>query len=252
MTGPPVPQNGGQELAANVRGRLSDAIRLRDFAVSRNLDVHDDIIRKLSEAEIASAAGTPNLSSFAAELELAIRDLTRLTYPTTAETLHASAYRPSARTNAGFVVSALLVLAIAILGLTMKDNGEPWPSILAAALGLLGALLYLIFSIIGAISEKTLSLDDRYSLIARVALGPVVGWLFYFAYPESIQRAGASPLVLLPFLAGFSTKLVVGIFEQAIRAVELTMGMEEKTKQVLERRRKAARASQEVERPGSS
>ncbi len=49
--------------------------------------------------------------------------------------------------------------------------------------------------------------------------------MFFYAFRE--QMTGV--LLLLPFVAGFSTRLVVGVINQAIGAIELTLGLEDKT-----------------------
>jgi hypothetical protein len=54
---------------------------------------------------------------------------------------------------------------------------------------------------------------------------------------DTSQRATLL-LLLVPFLAGFSTRLVVGVINQVIRAVELTLGIEDKRNDILIRKRR--------------
>jgi|SRR5215213_2972473 len=88
-----------------------------------------------------------------------------------------------------------------------------------------------------------------YSSFIRIILGPVVGWIFYFGFSQNAFAQSGSPnfdtsqratllLLLVPFLAGFSTRLVVGVINQVIRAVELTLGIEDTRSDILVRKRK--------------
>lgn len=45
-------------------------------------------------------------------------------------------------------------------------------------------------------------------------------------------------LLLTPFLAGFSTKLVFGILNQAVKAVEIAIGIDSRDKDLHQRRKK--------------
>ncbi|MHC4439911.1 MAG: hypothetical protein ACYS3S_21345, partial [Planctomycetota bacterium] len=62
--------------------------------------------------------------------------------------------------------------------------------------------------------------------------------VFYFAFAQNAFKStdSSNTLLLLPFLAGVSTRLVVGIINQAIQAVQITLGLEDKGSQLLERK----------------
>ncbi len=118
-------------------------------------------------------------------------------------------------------------------------------SILAASLGLLGCLTYIVFNIIGILSEKAFELEDTISNYARLLLGAILGRVFYFAFARDAFTAAMtsksqsqSVLLLLPFVVGFSTRLVVGLLNQVIRAIELTLALEDKGAQLAQRRMK--------------
>lgn len=80
----------------------------------------------------------------------------------------------------------------------------------------------------------------------------LLGWVFYFAFamdafkelPDYFGRSPTSHTgaykLLVPFLAGYSTKFVVGVLERAMVALEVAIGIEEKrdvrAKRVLSRR----------------
>jgi|SRR5215213_913630 len=98
-----------------------------------------------------------------ARLDEAIRDLSKITYPTTAETLLFSSrgVRPLDRLASRY---GLPVLAIIAMIIAIWSFGSPQPtkytlSILAASLGLLGALVFHLFNLVGVIEEKALNLQ---------------------------------------------------------------------------------------------
>ena len=78
----PQPPGGSLE---ELQKKLAGAVLLKDYALSANLDVPEDIIRQLNDAAVAN-----NLQAQASTIDIAIRDLTAITYPTTIETLQAT------------------------------------------------------------------------------------------------------------------------------------------------------------------
>ena len=231
--------------------RVNGAVALKDYATSRALNVPDSILKTINSAHSMSNSSDIPLE-ISVRLDEAIRDLSKITYPTTIETLVFS----SGRTLRARLISkySLPVLALLAVIITIWSFGQPQPtryslSILASALGLLGALVFHLFNLIGVIEEKALNAEDAYANFIRIILGPVVGWVFYFGFSQNAFAQSNSPnfdtsqratllLLLVPFLAGFSTRLVVGVINQVIRAVELTLGIEDKRNDILIRRRK--------------
>ena len=120
-------------------------------------------------------------------------------------------------------------------------------SILAIGLGLLGAVVYSLFNVLRVVPPQAFNPKDEYYNKARLLLGVLLGWVFYFAF--GMGAYGKLPktngpkdafILLVPFVAGYSTKFVVGVLERAIAALEVALGIEEKrdvgAKRVLSRR----------------
>jgi hypothetical protein len=156
----------------------------------------------------------------------------------------------------------MLIIALigAIVGYGYRDNNPSISlSVLALSLGLLGAVINQIFNVIGVMQEKAFTQEDVYANGLRILLGPAMGWLFYLGFSrDAFERmVSASPgqpltgqtnllLLLLPFLAGFSIKLVVGIMEKIIESVMLVFGIEDKRIAILVRRRRNQETSSAV------
>ena len=73
-------------------------------------------------------------------------------------------------------------------------------------------------------SERAFNPSDNLSNVLRIVVGAIVGWAFSLALPP-VEGQPLSQFA--PFLGGFSTRLVVGVFTQLISAVELTFGLED-------------------------
>ena len=207
----------------------------------------------------------------ALNLDIAVRDLTEITYPTTLDTIqdtddsqgslkgsHLQWFLP-------FLVILTLVIAMysyAIVealdpssnntnaGNTSIQTTQFWAdfgesfgvslakSVVAASLGLMGTLVYMLFNLIGILSEKAFNIKDTYVNWLRLALGPVLAWVLYFGLKSTTAQGTETwAVLLLPFLAGFSIRLVVGVLTQALRAIELVLGIENRDTQLLRRRR---------------
>jgi len=87
------------------------------------------------------------------------------------------------------------------------------------------------------VSERAVDEGDVFSSYARLMLGPAFGWLFFqilgVTIPTSTGAAAAATtsaklMLLIPFAAGFSTRLVLGIINQSIQAIEITLGLNDK------------------------
>ena len=130
----------------------------------------------------------------------------------------------------GFVVG----FSQTVLGVSLTAS----QTIYAMAMGLLGSSLYLLYAVIGAIPSRTLSRKDAPKNWAGLLVGPIAGWLSYFMYvtagssptgsggAQSGKAIGGSAQIWLPFLAGFSSDLMVGIINQAVFAIKYTLGLE--------------------------
>ena len=235
------------------RERTLGAVALKDYATAKGLNIPDAILKIINEAHLIADEQRQPPDSVAVRLDEAIRDLSRITYPTTAETLLFTAQRGrtlSRRLASRYMLPliALISIVIAIWSFGQIQQSRYSASILAASLGLLGALVYQLFNLIGVIEERAINAEDAYANFIRIILGPIVGWIFYFAFAQSAYAQTSAPasetsrgnllLLIVPFLAGFSTKLVVGVINQVISAVELTLGVEDKRNDILIRKRK--------------
>jgi hypothetical protein len=238
--------------SVRVRAKLDGAIALKDYAISRGLEISDHILEVINAAQ-SDADNETFDAKVGSKLDGAIRDLTKVTYPTTVETVMLPRYR--SRTDwlvsrYGLPLLAVIAIIIAIWSFGSSQPSKYTLSVLAASLGLLGALVFQLFNMIGVIEEKALNREDMYANNIRIVLGPIVGWIFYFGFSQNAFAQSSSPnfdtsqratllLLLVPFLAGFSTKLVVGVINQVIRAAELTLGIEDKRNDLLLRRRRS-------------
>jgi hypothetical protein len=224
--------------------KLKKAIALKDYAIENNLFVTDHILDTLGEAEYNE--GTRDKAQNAIKLDKAIRDLTKITYPTTMETIQVTDGASESPRVSGEVkyftgaLASILIVSLVVAILFFVDENNERGSALAASLGLMGAIVYILFNIIGIISEKAFNSRDTYINILRTALGPVLGWVLFLGLESTNtlqEDSDAWAVVLLPFLAGFSTRLVVGIITQALRTIELVLGIEGKDTQLLRRQR---------------
>ena len=237
---------------------IEGGIALKKYAISRGLDISEATLSALNQAESALLGDRFERLpvKIGTEFDLALKDLTALTFPATVDTVTASdtaeTKKPINRFKIALPITAGVALIIAIVSFSRLLPSIPPSnaslSILGASLGLLGAAVYQLFNLTGILSEKAFNVGDVYANLTRLAIGPIMGWMFYFAFQESVRNAltksaassggGSSALYLfIAFLAGFSTKLVVGIITQMIRALELVLGIGGKGNQLLLRGR---------------
>lgn len=216
---------------------LASAVDLKDFAVRRGLAVPDAILKELSD--IKAKAGAKEMKNLDSRLDAVLRDLTNITWPTTTRTLDFAAGKVKARffqKHFRLILFVLLgaSLMLAIVGLVLAEAGSSQNALigkhlLALSLGLLGSTTYIFFSLMNVVSERAVDESDVFSSYARLMLGPAFGWLsFQIVSAMAASDAANSKLLLVPFVAGFSTRLVLGIINQSIQAIEITMGLNDK------------------------
>jgi hypothetical protein len=138
-----------------------------------------------------------------------------------------------------------ITLAISAFNERFFGGFNPKP-ILAVSLGLLGAGVYGLFVDIGAVPQEQFDNRGEYSGYARLVLGALLGFVLYFAFSQSafestepvgnVERDGPERalFLLLPFIAGYSTLLVVHLLRRLTDAVEVIFGLEQSS--VLEKR----------------
>lgn len=142
-----------------------------------------------------------------------------------------------------------LVLAIAILarqpyvGNPSSANAMIYAALWCIALGGLGAIASIFLHLLKLVPQQTLNASDRFEFFGRIILGCLFSLVIsismvpnvhaLFMALETINRPGAtgnlpsSPLLLLPFLLGYSIPLVLRLLEKIMQAVELTLGAED-------------------------
>jgi hypothetical protein len=255
--------NAGQ-FATDLRNKLKKALLLKDYALTRNFDVPETAITDLN---LAARAGEKDkdrdsIEVFADRIDRAIKAITALTYPTTIDTIESDQTKKAVKS---FMLRLWLIGGVALVttitsASIVTSGGTGWlgsfaANALGAFLGLLGCLTYIYFNVLGLVSEKAFNIQDTQANYVRLFLGFMLGWVFYFFFCRDAFEALRTPiaeastaqsskgqtviLLLLPFLVGFSTRLVVGILNQAIRAIEMTLGLENKATQLVQRTRQS-------------
>lgn len=217
--------------------RIAGAMFLKDFAVNSKLAVNDQILYSINRAQVAYHNSPSSVSAHLVALDEAIRDLTELTYPVTVESFEAEL--PEVKAEQRTLMYIAVVVSIAALWascfayVSRNTSTELRASVLAVALGGLGASVFILLCTTGDIEDNL----DRNAAYLRVILGPVVGWVFFFAFApnqfaDALSKANQqkSPILLLPFVAGLSTKLVVSILDKCIAAVQTLIGIDNKTR----------------------
>lgn len=232
--------------------RLEKAIALKDFAVTKGITVSNSILKLLNEAECRKEQR--DFKDYLCEkgiyIDEAITELTTVTYPTTGDSLIDLRHRKPEIDRFKARLWWLVVAAVAGAG-----GGYLWVVysrsavsttaaniILAIALGLLGSVMFQVFNIIGILKEKAFNIEDLYANSLRILVGPAIGLIAYLAQVQgglpSREKVPTTLQLLLPFLAGFSTKLTVGILEKLIQAAMMAFGIEDKRTDILARERR--------------
>ena len=245
---------------------LEKTVRLKDFAVKNGFDVDPAAIRTLNELSFkystppgkeSQPKASKDLAADSNKLDDAIEKLTALTYPTTIDLPKEKDLREYNTFKGWLWKIAIAALLLAIAGFVLSVKGSPsWQAIgnstLAMFLGLLGAVTYSLFNVLRVLPPQAFNPTDGYYNFARLLLGMLLGWVFYFAFAMPAFRElpnyftvggkpqGGAYKLLVPFLAGYSTKFVVGVLERAMVALEVSLGIEEKrdvrAKRVVSRR----------------
>ena len=243
---PGQPPPSKTQLQSDFESLLDKTARLKDFAVKNGYDVDPKTLKDLNELVHKVTGGKITSVPSAADrtnLDCILADLTTVTFPITIESLDKSeesgSYRRFRRSL--FYVSAC-ALAGAIVGFILSVKPPSWVqiplanSILALSLGLLGAVVYSFFAVLRVIPAQAFDPDDEYANYARLVLGLLMGWIFYFTFARAAFEKLAGPNVdpkdmlmfLLPFVAGYSTRFVIGVLERSIVALETGLGINDR------------------------
>jgi hypothetical protein len=234
---------------------LGKAILLKEFAIKNNYEVDpkilketNDLIHKVTTGYSKAVPPAANPSELVPtaddllKLDRILANLTSTTFPTTIDSLsRAAESRAYLRFKRRLIYVAVIALLGAIIGFVFSVISPRAQllsnSILALFLGLLGALVYSFFGVLRVIPAQAFNPEDEYANYARLLLGLLLGWVFYFAFTrEAFERLAAHTtakptgradvlLLLLPFVAGYSTKFVIGVLERTMVALETALAI---------------------------
>ncbi|QAZ68463.1 hypothetical protein [Solidesulfovibrio carbinolicus] len=237
-----LPENAIEDQVAK---RIKRSYSLLKYAINNNLQIDPSVIKGINEIKF----GYDNKQEWDAEksarLDSYILELTKVTYPTTLYTLKYTLESPFGKyALPGVLVVTLLTVILAGASCYLMMATSPpgfWPMVLSMSLGMLGAELSLFFVFLGLAKELALSEGDVPKQIARIVLGAMVGYLSYVlfsmdSFGQLVESKTLGALtdtqkiyVSLPFLMGYSVRLVFGVLNKAIKSVELTLGLEDKS-----------------------
>jgi hypothetical protein len=231
-------------MSENDKTHRLKVLRLKDFAISQGYEIGEELLSILNEQlSLDSNDITPGKLS---EFDRALSELTRITFPVTIDTLSSEAEsREYKRFKKILFGTGVFTLIVAIIGFCLSVKPPIGishmlaNSILALALGLLGAVVYSLFNVLRIIPPQAFNPSDEYANYARLLLGLLLGWLFYFSFALEafLQLEGFRVIqddtkntfyLLIPFVAGYSTKFVISLLERLISALEITLGVEDK------------------------
>jgi energy-coupling factor transporter transmembrane protein EcfT len=132
-----------------------------------------------------------------------------------------------------------LGLVLAVLFYSRHPDSNPMflTGLWALALGGLGTCASVFLHVLKLMPQETLRSTDEFEVFGRIVLGCLFSTILTVtlapdemkAFFESVYKPKleSSVKLLLPFLAGYSIPLVLKLLEKAIRAVELTIGMDD-------------------------
>jgi hypothetical protein len=143
-----------------------------------------------------------------------------------------------------------MILALGALTYAQSPNVAPGEKITksydisiaatwALALGGLGAVASIFIHVLKLIPQQTLRTSDEFEVIGRIVLGCLFSTILattlvaselttFFGKLKGGEIPSSGVVLLLPFLAGYSITLVLNLLEKAIRAIELTVGLEDR------------------------
>jgi hypothetical protein len=243
------------------RESLRKTLLLKQFAVRNGYKVPAQLLSQISALELPALnegegtvpGKTRGLAPANAKLDSALTSLTSITFPITADNLLEGDPEQYVSFKKTLLWIGLLALCFAVIGLVVAKTEKGWSkevgcSVLAISLGALGAVVYCFFDALGVVPAQTFSRKDKYPLYARLELGVLLGWVFYFgpAYQAFNDLGGNNSTksqalyLMIPFIAGYSTKFVVGVLERIMAALLVALGIEGKREARIKRTREAA------------
>lgn len=248
---------GGAPRAGSREQRLQDflakAVALKNYAITNAIDVPDAVVEDLNTVEDLNMQR--DIVSGAAKLDIAVAKLTAATYPVTIDNISPTMdgetvnYRRFKKVLLGAAVIVLTIVVVLFTISTMvaaaeQDswlNSVPGPffhSLLSIGLGLLGSVVFGLFYVLKVVPQQVFDVSDEFSNYARFLVGGLLGWFVYFALvqeefakafgPGNPNMKELAPWLMLPFLVGYSSSLAVGILNKMLKAVEITLGLEDR------------------------
>jgi hypothetical protein len=143
---------------------------------------------------------------------------------------------------------AFLALALLVLFVPVRNklfSAAVW----ALALGGLGAVSAVFVNTLNLVPQHTLKTYNFFEVWGRTVLGCIFGVIlattivvaemteFFKSLDDPSAKLNSSVQLLVPFFAGFSTTLVLNLFEKMIRSIETTIGVENQRSLASEARR---------------
>jgi hypothetical protein len=254
-----------ERVADDLKEARRKTLLLRQFAVRNSFKVPKATLEAISQLEFekipevgenASEEAKKELASVRTRLDTALMALTAITLPITADSLAEGDPEDYAKFKSWLVRIGFAALLCAVIGLALatKFKQTDWirdigASLLAISLGSLGAVVYSFFDALGEIKAQTFSSKkDQYALYARLEIGVLLGWVFYLGFARAAfcgLVAGTNDrsqalYVMIPFLAGYSTRFVVGVLERIMAALLVALGIEGKQEARMKRTHGAA------------
>ncbi len=136
-----------------------------------------------------------------------------------------------------------IALAVLVWQTQVKPDDSRYDMLSAAlwalALGGLGVVANVFLHMLKLLPQDTLRATDAFEVIARLALGCLFSTILavtlapeemtaFFGSLHNGKGLKSDVRLLFPFLAGYSIPLVLGLLEKSIRAVELTIGLDDR------------------------
>ena len=101
---------------------------------------------------------------------------------------HAEGHTPFEWSLLGLGLLFIMLSVIAYSQPVLWSVGLPpnvYAAILAASLGIMGALTFVLYAAIGEIEDPSVNVHDHYKTLVRLFLGGAAGWALFFISAQS-------------------------------------------------------------------
>lgn len=248
--------DGNRSPLEELRVRIGYANTLLNYALNNSFGVSDETIQDMNKLYYAKISDDADLSAMSTSLDKIIRELTKLTYPTTIDTISYTLDTVGGKyTQILLIIATMVTVTLAmVLGvITVPEQGKDFLGVIttshqykdflkivqAITLGVLGAELSIFFYFLGLARELALGQGDLSRQVVRVVLGGVVGYIGYLIVDSTMpaHQTAEGALLLVPLFMGYSVRLFFGLLNKAIKAAEMTLGLESKADDLAQRSR---------------